>query len=95
MDVYAHLNKRKQLPTSLRLEADATVREKSPAIFTQVVLDYYLEGPLEESLAVEAVRLSQTKYCGVSAMIAKACPIRYRIHLNGARIGEGQAEFLE
>ena len=42
---------------------------------------------------IDAVEKSQTLYCGVSAMIAKACPITYRVLLNGAQIHEGCARF--
>jgi putative redox protein len=93
MDVYAHLNKRKQLPERFWVEADAPVREKSPAVFLSVQLDFHFEGATDPAQALEAVQLSQTKYCGVSAMIAKACPVRYRVHVNGKVAGEGEAKF--
>jgi putative redox protein len=44
---------------------------------------------------MESVRLSQTKFCGVSAMLSKAFPIKYVVRLNGQEIGQGQAEFTE
>jgi putative redox protein len=93
MDVYAHTNKHKQPPKTLRIEADAPLTEGHPAVFAHITLDYFFEGEIPSALAVEAVRLSQTKYCGVSAMMAKSCPIRYRVHMNGSLVNEGEAKF--
>jgi putative redox protein len=93
MDVAGLLRKNKQTVDSFHIEADAPVTEGYPAIFSLIQLDYFLQGTIDREQAIEAVRLSQTKYCGVSAMVAKACPIRYRIHLNGHQIGEGRASF--
>lgn len=93
MDVLSHLNKHKQTTSSLKIEADAPVTQGYPAVFSEVILDFYFEGEIQTTRAVEAVQLSQSKYCGVSAMIAKSCPIRYRVHLNGSLVNEGEAKF--
>lgn len=92
MDLIVYFNKYKQPLKSMRIEADAPVIKGHPAVFEKVTLDFYLEG-VEEKHALEAVKRSQTKECGVSAMISKACPIYYRVHLDGKMIGEGQAAF--
>jgi putative redox protein len=93
MDVVSHLGKHKHPPHALRIEADAPVTKGYPAVFSHVELDFYFEGEVQTALAVEAVQLSQTKYCGVSAMIAKSCPIRYRVHVNGSLAAQGEAKF--
>ncbi len=93
LDVISHLNKHKQPYSSFRIEADAPVTEGHPAVFASVQLDFFLEGEAQTARLVEAVTLSQTKYCGVSAMMAKNCPIYYRVHLNGSLVHEGQANF--
>jgi putative redox protein len=41
----------------------------------------------------EAVELSMTKFCGVSAMISKVVPIFYTIVINGEVEHRGQAKF--
>jgi len=93
MDVVALLKKYKQPIESF--EIDAEVEKSSggyPEVFTKAVLTFRLKGTLDESLVIEAVTLSQTKYCGVSAMLAKAFPIFYRIEINDIRVGvEGRA----
>lgn len=96
MDINSLMKKFKQEMTGLRIEADAPLTEgKQPAVFKEIKLDFFFEGNIEPSKALEAVTLSQTKFCGVSAMMAKACPIYYHVHLNGKEIGKGQAEFKD
>ncbi len=95
MDVIALLKKHKQPVERFELETDI---EKSasgyPEVFTSALLTFRVHGAVDAERLMEAVRLSQTKYCGVSAMLSKAFPIRYRIELNGAPIGEaGTANF--
>ena len=49
--------------------------------------------PSVREKVLEAVRLSQTKYCGVSAMLSKAFAINYEVRLNAESIGFGKADF--
>jgi len=94
MDVAALMKKHKQPLESFAVEADVKMKEGSqPAVFEQIDLTFALTGPLDKEKVIEAVRLSQTKYCGVSAMVVKACPISYKIVLNGEEIGRGEAAF--
>ena len=93
MDVVGLMRKEKQDLKNLCIDADAPMSEGYPAVFTKVDLDYYFEGAVAPEKAIESVVLSQTKYCGVSAMVAKHCPIHYRIHLNGTLIHEGTSKF--
>lgn len=93
LDVVAWLKKHRAAATSVRVEADAPVKSGYPAVFEKVTLDFLVEGELDPKLVQEAVVLSQTKYCGVSAMIEKSCPIYYRVHLNGRLLHEGRAAF--
>lgn len=93
MDVAALMKKHKQ-PVE-RFEIIAEVEKSSggyPEVFTSALLVFRLHGVLDEAKVIEAVTLSQSKYCGVSAMLAKAFPIRYRIEINGKQVGnEGGA----
>jgi putative redox protein len=94
MDVVALMKKYHQPLESF--EIDTEVEKSSggyPEVFTAAMLTFKLKGQVEAAKAIEAVELSQTKYCGVSAMLAKAFPIRYRIELNGQIISEGSAHF--
>ncbi len=93
IDVAARMRKHKQQLTKFYIEADAPKREGKPATFDSITLDYFFEGVVEASLAIESVVSSQTEDCGVSAMITPHCPIYYRVHLNGDLIKEGQSDF--
>ena len=94
MDVVALLKKYKQPLESLQIDAETTLTEGTyPAIFKEVRLVFNLIGALDAAKVMEAVTLSQTKYCSVSAMVSKAVPITYTVELNGKSIGLGQANF--
>jgi putative redox protein len=64
-----------------------------PAVFEKAELTYSAQGSIDGDKFLEAVKLSQTKYCGVSAMLSKSFPIHYRVELNGTEIGRGEAYF--
>lgn len=94
MDVIALLKKYKQLPKSFEVKVEIeTSTGKQPAVFEQAVINYLITGEVDPEKLKEAVHLSQTKYCGVSAMLSKAFPILYRITLNGIEVGSGKSEF--
>ena len=94
MDVLAILKKHKMIPTKLTISADAEPRAEHPRIFKGVDILFVIEGAEITSERVnEAIEASLTKFCGVSAMISKIVPIRYRTQLNGQEIGVGEAKF--
>jgi putative redox protein len=94
MDVVALLKKYKQPVEAFQVDADASLTEgKYPTIFKEVKLTFKIKGQVEAAKALEAVMLSQTKYCAVSAMVSKAVSITYVVEVNGNNVGEGQADF--
>jgi len=94
MDVVALLKKFRQEVKTFSVEADATpTKGVYPEIYTRIDLVFKLGGQIEPAKALEAVELSQTKYCGVSAMVSKAVPIHYSVEVNGVPAGSGQAKF--
>lgn len=94
MDVVALLKKYKQPPKTFSVELEVqTSAGKPPYVFEKAVLSFVAEGEIEPEKLIEAVKLSQTKYCGVSAMLSKSFPIEYRIVLNGIEVGTGAANF--
>ncbi len=94
MDVVALLKTHKQPFKSFDVEVDIeTSQGVQPAGFTKAVVTFNAIGDIDRGIFLEAVKLSQTKYCGVSAMLAKALPIHYIVILNSEKIGEGQAHF--
>lgn len=96
MDVITLLEKSKQLPQSLEIEVEIDIihsQGKQPDVFDQALLSYVVKGEVDAEKLLDAVRLSQTKYCSVSAMLSKSFPISYRVELNGTQVGAGKARF--
>ncbi|MEY4617156.1 MAG: hypothetical protein RJB66_2116 [Pseudomonadota bacterium] len=95
MDVISLLTSKFKLPVTLcEVEANATPSEGGhPVVWTKIELNFLINGEIPEEQARKAVELSMTRYCGVSAMLSKACPILYNIHLNGQIIASGEAKF--
>ncbi len=44
---------------------------------------------------MRAVSLSLNKYCSVSAMLSKSCPIFYRVVINGKEVESGKKGQME
>lgn len=98
MDVVALLKKYKIPMKSLKLSGNAETRESHPKIFPQIdiVFDVTVDLSNRETelpKIIEAVELSMTKFCGVSAMVAPTSPIFYSVVVNGEIEGRGQAKF--
>lgn len=94
MDVQALFKKHKQNVKAFGLEVEIeSTTGKHPAVFQGAHLTYKAEGEIDPAIFLESVKLSQTKYCGVSAMLSQSFPIRYTVVLNGSPIGEGHADF--
>ena len=82
MDVVSILQKMRVKFSAFRIEAESPITEEHPKTFVSVHLKYILEGEEIKREKVErAVELSQEKYCGVSAMLRKHCPITWEIEL--------------
>jgi len=96
MDVVALLRKHRQDMQNFEVTAEANTHEGvHPAVFTEIALAFRIQGGVAPAIALEAVRLSQTLYCGVSAMLSRAVPIRYEVFVNGVSAGQGQAQFSQ
>lgn len=95
MDVISLLTSKFKLPvTSCEVHVDANSSEGGhPVVWTKLDLTFEITGEVPKEQALKAVELSMTRYCGVSAMLSKACPIHYVVILNGASVGEGHAQF--
>ncbi len=85
MDVVEILRKMRVELTALRIEVEGDLTEDLPQVYESIRLVYYFEGPNLESKkekVEKAVVLSQEKYCGVTAMLKKVCPVDYSMEIN-------------
>jgi putative redox protein len=65
----------------------AETATEHPQVFTRIDLTYKLEGDgLAVSSIERAIRLSQDKYCPVSAMLRPTVPIHWTVEVNGLRV---------
>lgn len=77
--------------TGLEVEAEADRAESEPKVFTAVTLRYRIEGrDVKEKQIARAIRLSMSKYCSASAMVAHTASFRaewtYRDTGSGAEL---------
>jgi putative redox protein len=93
MDVAGLLKKARQPLEKMRIEAESESATEHPRILQNIKLVYFFEGPCDPDKVSEAVSLSQTKFCSVSAMISRGTKISYEIILNGKSIGKAEADF--
>lgn len=95
MDVLALLKKNLQSVDRFAVVAEATARNTHPQIFTNISLKYLVEGACEAMAVTEAVYLSQTRYCSISAMLNHTTNITYDVILNGKTLDRGSSDFLD
>ena len=87
MDVVSILKKMKVEDFTFALEVSADSTEEHPKTYHTIYLNYIFAGSdLPADKIKRAVELSETKYCGVSAMLGKAAKIKSRIIANGKEI---------
>ncbi len=80
IDVVSILEKMRIHLEGFEVQASAELTEEHPKVFKSIQLRYVFRGrdlPLEK--LERAVILSMDRYCGVSAMLAKAAPIHWEI----------------
>ena len=82
MDVVDMLKKMRVPFTKFEITAEAEQTEEHPKVFTHINMVYQIDAQPEDLDKVKrAVEMSQEKYCGISAMLAKHCAINYTIEL--------------
>jgi putative redox protein len=83
MDVAAILQKMQMPYDSFEVEVEGDVGESHPKTYTDIRIRYIFTGSeLDQGRIEKAVKLSQEKYCGVSAMLREVSNLDYEIVLN-------------
>ena len=83
-DVISILRKKREPFTLLEVRAEAERAPEPPMVYTEIRLTYRIGGNVSQKAMEDAVRLSETKYCSVSAMLKKTAKITTRIeYTNG------------
>jgi putative redox protein len=82
MDIVPLFKKMRQDVTAVELNITAERSGEHPKVYTRIDMEYVVTGKaLEEDKVKRAIELSQEKYCSVSAMLKKACPVSYTIRI--------------
>jgi putative redox protein len=94
MDVASLLKKHKQVVERLLVRVEAAHSEVAhPHVFTQARVVFDITGQVDPAVALDVVRASQSKFCGVSAVLSQVFPIRFDVIVNGTAAGSGSADF--
>ena len=75
-DVVLILRKKREPFTSLEVRAAGERSEDFPKVYTSIRLTYRVGGNVTHKAVEDAVRLSEEKYCSVSAMLEKTAKIQ-------------------
>jgi putative redox protein len=82
-DVVSILRKKRVAFDSLDIHVKADVADEFPKVFTKIHIEYVFYGKNLDTKDLErAIELSQNKYCPITAMIEKACPISHSYKIN-------------
>lgn len=91
MDVVSIMRKMRKEPNSFELFVKAEVTDTHPKEYCAIHLEYRIEAPDDyREAALQAVALSQEKYCGVNSMLKKIMPVTYTILFNGEVIKDSR-----
>lgn len=83
MDVISILRKKRQDVSSFEVEVHAEQSGEHPKVFTQIEVEYIINGDNLSHEAVErAVELSADKYCPAQAMLKQVAPMELKITIN-------------
>jgi len=83
MDVASILAKMQMPYDGFSVEVDGDLSDEHPKVYTAIRLRYVFTGSeLDEAKIHKAVKLSQEKYCGVSAMLKQITDLSYEVVLN-------------
>jgi putative redox protein len=78
-DVANILGKKREPFTSLEVRALAERAPNPPSVYTEIRLIYRVGGKVSRKAVEDAVKLSEEKYCSVSAMLKKTAKISFEI----------------
>lgn len=87
MDIVALLRKQEKEVDNLNIIVTGELSKQAPIEYVAMHVVYDFKGPeANRAAALEAVTLSQEKYCGVSHMLKKALTITWQVLYNGTSI---------
>lgn len=80
-DVVSILRKKREPFSGVEVRAEAERATTPPTVYTAIKLIYTVAGQVSVKAVEDAVRLSEEKYCGVSAMLKSTARITTEVRL--------------
>ena len=80
-DIVIILEKKRQKLVSLEVICSGERAPEPPQVWTKLEILFRLGGKLEESGVKQAIRLSEEKYCSVSATLRKSAELTWRYEI--------------
>ena len=78
MDIASLFMKMRVNFSGIEMNLTAERSEEHPMAYTKIDIEYVIYGRgIDEEKVKHAIELSQEKYCSVSAMLRKSCPVNY------------------
>ena len=87
MDIVAILRKSQKEVQDLNIKVTGELSKQQPIQYIAIHVSYDFTGnELSRDAALDAVTVSQEKYCGVSQMLKKALPVTWEVNYNTLQI---------
>ena len=84
LDTESLINKMRTPVGEFHVEITAERQDEHPKVFTKIHLTFFFKGKnLNKANIAKAVKLSQEKYCSVTAMLSESVDISYEIKYTG------------
>jgi putative redox protein len=80
-DVVEILRKKREPFVTLEVRAEARRAEHPPMVYDSIRLTYRISGRVHRKAVEDAVRLSKSKYCSVSAMLQETADIETTVEI--------------
>jgi putative redox protein len=81
MDVLSILKKKREPVEGMQVIVEANRAQEHPKIYTEIQVLYRVRGSVNPAALVRAIEPSETKYCGVTAMLGARCRITSRFEI--------------
>jgi putative redox protein len=89
MDVVSLLQKMRVNFDSLEIDVEGDLTEEHPKVYSHIRMVYRFAGSeIKPDKVEKAIHMSHTRYCGVSAMLSKTCPIDYVFEITDSKEGK-------
>lgn len=87
MDIISILRKEKKEIKDLTISVTGELSKQQPIEYVAIHVLYDFTGDeSSKQAALDAVNVSQNKYCGVSHMLRKALPVTWEVNYNGVQL---------